>query len=647
MSQEIGKIKYCPAGHSLTDLCSDQLNYINFNEGFCYLCSREHFIQEFKTWSSGNINIDKIMQESQTNNIYRKLQWIPYDNFQNIKHIADGGRGSVYSAKLENGIKRKWNFIKQDWRYDLIGDKVALKEIKDSRYDIAEFFKAMNSINDYFEFIAIYYGISKNPSTQNYIIVMESFDENLHNFLTKTFWGLGWKPKLDILFSTASSLVTLHNENLVHCDLHSENILNYTRPFLMTNIDLDSCKLENNLILNANKIYGSIPYIPPEVLRGNKFTWEGDIYSFGGIMYETATAQRPFSDQAHDTYLMIDICNGVRPKVPDFMLNWIPEWYLNLMYRCWSDDPSERPTAAELVDLFIDVLNNTVNNNVTQQHKIADENQKNTSKSQKQELFELFSRSNILFSTASSLVTLHNENLVHCDLHSENILNYTRPFLMTNIDLDSCKLENNLILNANKIYGSIPYIPPEVLRGNKFTWEGDIYSFGGIMYETATAQRPFSDQAHDTYLMIDICNGVRPKVPDFMLNWIPEWYLNLMYRCWSDDPSERPTAAELVDLFIDVLNNTVNNNVTQQHKIADENQKNTSKSQKQELFELFSRSSKLHPKSCYNGRYIHTLHGLHDLLEEIKSGKSSDPNLLKSNESSILESNSYDTVLNS
>ncbi|RHZ87628.1 hypothetical protein Glove_33g24 [Diversispora epigaea] len=155
-----------------------------------------------------------------------------------------------------------------------------------------------------------------------------------------------------MLLFIASSLVCSHEKNLVHCNLHSGNILvNY--DFILYNldlgIDLGLCKLENNIILNYNnknnKIYGSIPYIPPEVLRGNEFTRKGDIYSFGGIMYEIITAKRPFADQAHDTYLMIDICNGVRPKVPDFMLNWIPEWYLNLMYRCWSDDPSERPTA--------------------------------------------------------------------------------------------------------------------------------------------------------------------------------------------------------------------------------------------------------------------------------------------------------------
>ncbi|RHZ84288.1 hypothetical protein Glove_84g6 [Diversispora epigaea] len=424
------KIESCPAGHSF-----DLNNYIR-NER-CSLCTKEYFIKEFKTWSSRNVNIDKIIQESQTSNSYRTLQWIPFDNFQNIEHIADGGRGSVYSAKLENGIKLGWNFIKQDWKYHLIGFTVALKEIKDSRIDIVEFFKLITTIFDQ-EYIPYYYGISKNPTTQNYIIVMYLFDGDLHDYLNKRFWDLSWASKIDILITIAWCLVSLHAENLVHCNLHSGSILVTGHEEILTDLDLN--KFENDLILNSNnknnEIYGSIPYIPPEVLKGNKFTREGDIYSFGGIMYEIVTAQRPFADQAHDTYLMIDICNGLRPKVPDFMLNWIPEWYLDLMYRCWSDDPSKRPTSIELSNLFSEI--------------------------------------------------------------------------------------------SNKLYG---------------------------------------------------------------------------------------------DVF--------DNNVMWQLEIADENQRYTSKSQKQELFELFLYSSKLHPQSCYIGRYIHTLHGLHDLLEEIKSGKSSDPNLLK------------------
>ncbi|RHZ51625.1 hypothetical protein Glove_476g36 [Diversispora epigaea] len=103
------------------------------------------------------------------------------------------------------------------------------------------------------------------------------------------------------------------------------------------------------------------------------------------------------------------------------------------------------------------------------------------------------------------------------------------------------------------------------------------------MYEMVTAQRPFADQAHDTYLM----------------------------KC--DDPSERPTSIELSEPFLEIYEKIF------QLEIAD---KNTSKSQKQELFELFSHSSKLHPQSCYISQYIHTLHGLYYLLEDLKSGKS-------------------------
>ncbi|RHZ78883.1 hypothetical protein Glove_155g111 [Diversispora epigaea] len=71
-----------------------------------------------------------------------------------------------------------------------------------------------------------------------------------------------------------------------------------------------------------------------------------------------------------------------------------------------------------------------------------------------------------------------------------------------------------------------------------------------------------------------------------------------------------------------------------QLKIADENQKNTSKSQKQEFLELFSHTNKSHSQSCYISRCIHTLHGLRDLLDDLKSGKSADPNLLLMNNES-------------
>ncbi|RHZ65771.1 hypothetical protein Glove_311g27 [Diversispora epigaea] len=286
---------------------------------------------------NGSAEVDKFVQESQKNLQGGYGYWLPYNSFQDIKHIANGGYGSVYSAVLkDNNVK------------------VALKEIYDSKNDISKFLKEVkNLITTDLCCVTKCYGISKNPSSQNYIIVMKLYDSSFHKFITSAtsvqYSVEGW-----CLETVAYGLISLHAKKLVHRDLHSGNILinNNLREVSIT--DLGLCRLENDLILKSdnksNNIYGSIPYIPPEVLRGNEFTKKGDIYSFGGIMYETATGKQPFYDRAHDTRLIIDICNGVRPKIPDIILDCIPQWYLDLMYKCWSDDPSERPTAKELYD---------------------------------------------------------------------------------------------------------------------------------------------------------------------------------------------------------------------------------------------------------------------------------------------------------
>ncbi|RHZ78833.1 hypothetical protein Glove_155g73 [Diversispora epigaea] len=554
----------CLEGHSSEDFAYSGYKNLIYPWGRCSLCTKEHFIQEFKTWSSGNVDIDKIIQESQINNKCDKLHWISYDNFQNIKHIADGGHGSVNSAKLEDGIKWDWNFVKQEWEYHLIGDTVALKEIKDSRFDMVGFLRGVNPEVGYF-------GISKNPSTQNYIIVRMLFDDDVHNFLTKNFWDLRWRSKLDLLFSIISRLENLHEINLVHCNLHSANILImiYFYPNDRTEIDPSSCKLENDLILNANdknnKIYGLIPYIPPEVLRGNEFTEKGDIYSFGGIMYEIVTAQRPFADQAHDIYLMIDICNGVRPKVPDFMLNWIPEWYLDLMYRCWSDDSSERPTAAELGDLFCDALHDTVDNNVTSQLQIADENQKNTSKSQKQELFELFSYSNKLHPQSwyigRYIHTLHGlrdllEEIKSGKSSVKPIYGY-RKFKVKRKSDHSLIFQPWIGLDSKNSKKT-----PDAIENNISTFDGHPKS------KKVFVKNYISHGAcRKCYLFViynciedcinvgdeETCNDIREFIcveEEMVSCRFHQWYLNLMHRRWSNDPSKRPTAISLTIYFV-------------------------------------------------------------------------------------------------
>ncbi|CAB4444235.1 unnamed protein product [Rhizophagus irregularis] len=52
--------------------------------------------------------------------------------------------------------------------------------------------------------------------------------------------------------------------------------------------------------INETSIYGVMPYVAPEVLKGNPYTQAADIYSFGMIMYVIATGNQPFANCAHD-----------------------------------------------------------------------------------------------------------------------------------------------------------------------------------------------------------------------------------------------------------------------------------------------------------------------------------------------------------
>ncbi|GBC32669.1 uncharacterized protein OCT59_007015 [Rhizophagus irregularis] len=80
----------------------------------------------------------------------------------------------------------------------------------------------------------------------------------------------------------------------------------------------------NNDINNGSiQRYGVLPYVAPEVLRGDNCNIASDIYSFGIVMNTLATGKRPWYNRAHDINLAKDICDGKRLEIPDDTPNFI------------------------------------------------------------------------------------------------------------------------------------------------------------------------------------------------------------------------------------------------------------------------------------------------------------------------------------
>src|SRR3954454_13321443 len=127
------------------------------------------------------------------------------------------------------------------------------------------------------------YGITKDPKTNNFAMVMEYAENgNLRQRLNKYFNSMNWKNKFRALSDIAEGLNNIHKEGLIHQDFHSGNILNFNTYFGIT--DLGLCKPANEK--SEKDVYGVLPYIAPEVLRGREYTQASDIYSFGIIIYE-------------------------------------------------------------------------------------------------------------------------------------------------------------------------------------------------------------------------------------------------------------------------------------------------------------------------------------------------------------------------
>ncbi|UZO13410.1 uncharacterized protein OCT59_004909 [Rhizophagus irregularis] len=195
--------------------------YGEFNTLWCKECVPRHIIEG---WTSENHDIDEFIKDTIYNAKYDKnvdnhplfLEWVPFDRFENIKQIGEGGFSKVYSATWIDG---KAKYIKQDdgtWKK---GEPkpmtIALKKLNDSQNISAEYLKETKTLwNIYFnddESYLNFYGITKDPETKEFIMIVQLANQgSLRQILSNNFNNLLWKDKLRILVDVTYDLKRLH-----------------------------------------------------------------------------------------------------------------------------------------------------------------------------------------------------------------------------------------------------------------------------------------------------------------------------------------------------------------------------------------------------------------------------------------------------
>ena len=166
--------------------------------------------------------------------------------------------------------------------------------------------------------------------------------------------GQSWtEAMVSVIRQIASALVHAHQHGVLHRDVKPSNILLTTDGRAML-VDFGLAFVEDDQRLTKSGAeLGSLPYVPPEQLRGEESTVDPrrDEYSLGVTLYEALTFQSPFlGNNSEETRQRI---LEAKPKDPRRLNPRIPGDLSTLCLKAMAPEPEQRYTSvhAMLEDL--------------------------------------------------------------------------------------------------------------------------------------------------------------------------------------------------------------------------------------------------------------------------------------------------------
>ena len=94
-------------------------NSTRYSDRYCEECISQHLQSLFSTWTSRNEIIDNFIQQCQRissipNHI---LEWIPFEQFEDVTKLTEGGFSSIYTATWTRGHICDYNENKKEFIY--------------------------------------------------------------------------------------------------------------------------------------------------------------------------------------------------------------------------------------------------------------------------------------------------------------------------------------------------------------------------------------------------------------------------------------------------------------------------------------------------------------------------------------------------
>ena len=180
----------------------------------------------------------------------------------------------------------------------------------------------------------------------DHFIVMELVEGKPLNSLIP---AEGLRPELVLRYGAqiAAALAHAHDRGIIHRDIKTANVvitpagkvkvLDFGLARFYSDTELADATRSNESAATANAVVGTLPYIAPEILRGEQANARSDIWSLGVTLFEMCTGNRPFRGNTG-----FELTSGILREPLPPLPQRVPAGLRTIIERCLEKEPGHR-----------------------------------------------------------------------------------------------------------------------------------------------------------------------------------------------------------------------------------------------------------------------------------------------------------------
>ncbi|KAL9231316.1 hypothetical protein vseg_006557 [Gypsophila vaccaria] len=284
------------------------------------------------------------------------------ENFNEARELGDGGFGTVYYGELHDGrvvaVKRLYeNSVKRMGQF--MNEVQILARLRHDN-------------------LVTLYGCTSKRS-RDLLLVYEyipngTVADHLHGKLS-VMKKLPWSIRLSIAVETAEALSFLHENDVIHRDVKTTNIL-LDNNFQVKVADFGLSRLFPNDVTHVSTAPQGTPgYVDPEYYQCYHLTEKSDVFSFGVVLMELISSKVAvditrrrhdinLSNMAVDRIQKHALQELVDPNLgydKDYVIQKIIKLTAELAFRCLQQERDMRPSMKDVLQSLKDIQKTMVN----------------------------------------------------------------------------------------------------------------------------------------------------------------------------------------------------------------------------------------------------------------------------------------------